>query len=95
MSTPTQTNPKTEILCPTTPTEAKAAGRVKSKIAREANKILRESLREQLDVGVWTYPDSPPGVGWVLERTGKPNRYYNDRNMVVWSYWQLVSRGEG
>jgi hypothetical protein len=46
-------------------------------------KAERAAQRAELAPGVFVYPDSPPGVGWVLERPAKPLRFYGTREEAV------------
>lgn len=89
MNHPIQPNPATRLPV-RTEEEMQAMRQV-----RTDRRAALEATREYLDVGVSVIKDGPPGVGWVLERIGKANRYLGTKEVAIKHYWQLVSRGEG
>jgi len=50
---------------------------------RLANKARREALRETLEGGAVIFPDTKPGIGWVLLRPNGRKSYMKDREGCV------------
>lgn len=59
------------------------AARAKALASREAATALRSSQRITLPDGSLIYPDSPPGIGWVLERPRMAKRYFATKAQAV------------
>ncbi len=95
MNSPTASIPQESIVSETPVQTAMAKARAKSVEARIRRKETQVALKAQLDVGVYVYPDSPPGVGWVLERIGYAKLYFRDKQRCESYYWMLVSKGIG
>jgi hypothetical protein len=51
--------------------------------ARAARKDAQKANTKRLPYGALVYPDSPPGVGWVLDRRGYPKRYYASLDIAL------------
>ncbi len=68
-----------------------AQGRARSLAIRAEKAAWRVAQRVDLGAGVVVYPDMAPGVGWVLQRPGYPNRYLATKDQAVAHYGTLQS----
>lgn len=87
MSDPTAGTPKGEIVDPAHTLDHRKRGLLMAQAKREARKALREVLED----GSVVYPDSPPGVGWVLEWRGyHSKKYLRSRDEAV-QHWKALT----
>ncbi len=56
---------------------------------RAAFRAYQKANLEVLAKGVEVYPDSLPGVGWVLARKGHPKRYLRTKELAV-AHWETL-----
>jgi hypothetical protein len=67
------------------------AMREAARVARQGRLSEQRASRTELEPGFWLYRDTPPGVGWVIERTSTGRKVYfasRETAMSRWaSYW--------
>ena len=72
--------------------EQTKAGLKKALETRKRNKAEREAKTEVLEGGAKVYPDSLPGIGWVLELLNSHKCYMGTREKVVELWVQKYSK---
>ncbi len=65
--------------------------RLKARQARADRSAALMATHQALALGVEVYQDSPPGVGWVLARTGLPNKYLATRELAI-AHWHALEQ---
>lgn len=58
--------------------------------ARKQRREIVAASREDMAPGIFIILDSPPGIGWRLERNGYPTRYLATRELAIAHYRKLV-----
>lgn len=84
--TPTD-HPSTTFDPPFTLTQTALAPHQRATLAAKVSVAKRKADREAslvvLEDGSKVYPDSPPGIGWVLEKPGYNKKYMSTKDLCL------------